>query len=68
MNVWLQRSALIQPRTSLLKFDDLAEKSEKDSIPNLQSKSWVASSASPAETWSGSMYARAGERNARNEL
>ena len=31
----LQKSVLIQPRKSLLKFDDLAEKSEKDSISNL---------------------------------
>ena len=38
MNIWLQRSALIQPRTSILKFDHLAEKSENDSIPNLLTK------------------------------
>ena len=38
MNIWLQKSALIQPRTSLLKFDHLAEKSEKDSVSNLFTK------------------------------
>ena len=35
MMLWLQKSASIQKRTSPLKFDDLAEKSEKDSISNL---------------------------------
>ena len=38
MNIWLQKSALIQKRTSLRKFDHLAEKSEKDSIANLSTK------------------------------
>ena len=32
MSIWTQKSASIQPRTSPLKFDDFAEKSEKDSI------------------------------------
>ena len=34
MSIWTQKSALIQLRTSLLKFDDLAEKSEKSSVSN----------------------------------
>ena len=38
MSIWLQNFALIQPRTSPLKFDNLAEKSEKDSVSNLASK------------------------------
>ena len=38
MRIWLQRSALIQPRTSPLKFAHLAEKSEKGSISNLSTK------------------------------
>ena len=38
MSIWTQKSALIQLRTSLLKFDDLAEKSEQDSISNLLTK------------------------------
>ena len=35
MILWSQKSVSIQKITSLLKFDDLAEKSEKDSISNL---------------------------------
>ena len=38
MSIWLQNFALIQPRTSPLKFDHLAEKSEKDSVSNLAPK------------------------------
>ena len=38
MSIWLQKSALIQPRTSPLKFAHLAEKSEKDPVPNLSTK------------------------------
>ena len=38
MRPWTQKSALIQLRTSLLKFDDLAEKSEKSSVSNLSTK------------------------------
>ena len=34
MSIWTQKSALIQLRTSLLKFDDLAEKSELSSVSN----------------------------------
>ena len=42
MNIWTQKSALIQLRTSLLKFDDLAEKSEKSSVSNFSIKAGVA--------------------------
>ena len=35
MSIWLQKSALIQLRTSLLKFDDFAVKSVKGSVSNL---------------------------------
>ena len=38
MSIWLQNFASIQPRTSPLKFDHLAEKSEKDSVSNLAPK------------------------------
>ena len=38
MSIWSQRSALIQQRTSPGKFDDLAEKSEKDSVSNFLTK------------------------------
>ena len=38
MSIWTQKSALIQLRTSPLKFDDLAEKSEKSSVSNFQTK------------------------------
>ena len=38
MSIWTQNLALIQPRTSLLKFDDLAEKSEKSSVSNFSTK------------------------------
>ena len=42
MSIWLQNFALIQPRTSPLKFDHLAEKSEKDSVSNLAPKVYSA--------------------------
>ena len=42
MSIWLQKSALIQPRTSPLKFDDLAEKSEKDTVSYLSTKAHAA--------------------------
>ena len=35
ITIWLQKSASMQRRTSPLKFDRLAEKSEEDSFPNL---------------------------------
>ena len=35
MSIWLQKSALIQPRTSPLKFAHLAGKSEYGSVSNL---------------------------------
>ena len=38
MRPWTQKSALIQLRTSLLKFDDLAEKSENSSVSNFSTK------------------------------
>ena len=38
MSIWTQKSALIQLRTSLLKFDDLAEKSEKSSVSNFSTE------------------------------
>ena len=34
MSIWTQKSALIQLRTSLLKFDDLAKESEKSPVSN----------------------------------
>ena len=38
MSIWTQKSALIQLRTSLLKFDDLAEKFERSSVSNFSTK------------------------------
>ena len=38
MSIWSQRSASIQQRTSRRKFDELAEKSEKDSVSNFLTK------------------------------
>ena len=38
MSIWSQKSASIQKRKSVLKFDDLAKKSEKDSISNFRTK------------------------------
>ena len=38
MSIWTQKSALIQPRTSLLKFDDLAENFELSSVSNFSTK------------------------------
>ena len=37
-HIFLQKSASIQKRTSPLKFDDSAEKSEKSSVSNLSTK------------------------------
>ena len=38
MSIWTQKSALMQPRTSPLKFDHFVVKSEKGSISNLSTK------------------------------
>ena len=38
MSIWTQKSALIQLRTSLLKFDDMAEKFENSSVSNFSTK------------------------------
>ena len=38
MSIWTQKSALIQLRTSLLKFDDLAENFERSSVSNFSTK------------------------------
>ena len=42
MRIWTQKSASIQKRTSPLKLDDLAEKSEKDTVSNLAPKAPAA--------------------------
>ena len=38
MSIWSQKSASIQKRKSVLKFDDLAKESEKDSISNFRTE------------------------------
>ena len=38
MRIWTQKSASIQKRTSPLKFDNFAEKSEKDTVSYLSTK------------------------------
>ena len=38
MSIWLQKSASIQPRTSPIKFDHSAEKSEQDTVLYLSTK------------------------------
>ena len=38
MRIWAQKSASMQKRTSPLKFGDLAEKSELNSVSNLLTK------------------------------
>ena len=38
MSIWTQKSALIQLKTSLLKFDDLAEDFERSSVSNFSTK------------------------------
>ena len=38
MRIWVQKSALMQKRTSPLKFGDLAEKSVFNSVSNLSTK------------------------------
>ena len=42
MRIWTQKSASIQKRTSPLKFDNFAEKSEKDTVSYLSTKAWGA--------------------------
>ena len=42
MRPWTQKSALIQLRTSLLKFDDLAENFERSSVSNFSTKAGAA--------------------------
>ena len=54
MSIWLQKSASIQKRTSPLKFDNFAEKSEKDTVSYLSTK---ASDPPPA---AGRAYAFGG--------
>ena len=44
MTIWTQKSALIQLRTSLLKFDDLAENFEISSVSNLSTKVYALQS------------------------
>ena len=48
MSIWLQNFASIQPRTSPVKFDHLAEKSEKDTVSNLAPKAPTASTCTAA--------------------
>ena len=48
MSIWTQKSASIQKRTSPLKFDDSAEKSEKSSVSNLSTKARTAGGGSRA--------------------
>ena len=47
-NIYLQKSASIQPRTSPIKFAHLAEKSEKGSISNLSTKAAAGAAAATA--------------------
>ena len=42
MRIWTQKSASIQKRTSPLKFDNFAEKSEKDTVSYLSTKGLAA--------------------------
>ena len=49
MSIWSQKSASIQKRKSVLKFDDLAKKSEKDSISNFRTKELAGRAARSAE-------------------
>ena len=63
MSIWLQNFALIQPRTSPLKFDNLAEKSEKDSVSNLASKRSTAMKRSTA----GQRAEKSSSRKARTQ-
>ena len=45
MRIWTQKSASIQKRTSPLKFDGFAEKSEKDTVSYLSTKARTAALA-----------------------
>ena len=68
MSIWTQKSALIQLRTSPLKFDDLVEKSEKSSVSNCSTKGPTrapcrarcaeAAPNRPAAAWTGFPLAR----------
>ena len=58
MSIWTQKSALIQLRTSLLKFDDLAEKSEKSSVSNFSTKVGCRTRAAECELHRAAWRAR----------
>ena len=58
MRIWTQKSASIQKRTSPLKFDNSAEKSEKDTVSYLSTKRAPRKRTRPpaerrAAAWSG---------------
>ena len=48
MRIWTQKSASIQKRTSPLKFDNFAEKSEKDTVSYLSTKVYPPADAAGA--------------------
>ena len=52
MSIWTQKSALIQLRTSLLKFGDLAENFENSSVSNFSTKTESTPCCSVTRLWS----------------
>ena len=64
MRIWSQKSASIQKRTSPLKFDVFAEKSEKDTVSYLSTKVYAACLYWATYTITGIGY---GEYRAKNE-
>ena len=58
-NIFLQNLASIQKRTSPIKFDHLAEKSDKGSMSNLSTKPATSPAAPSRRTWTSSATSRA---------
>ena len=51
MRIWTQKSASIQKRTNPLKFDNFAEKSEKDTVSYLSTKAAPAPAVALVDDW-----------------
>ena len=68
MRIWMQKSASMQKRTSPLKFGELAEKSELNSVSNFSTKARAAMSVSRSGLrgacgWTGSIRGSIPVRN-----
>ena len=65
MRIWTQKSASIQKRTSPLKFDNFAEKSEKDTVSYLSSKALTVARETRDAMWRARLEAVEAREEAR---